>query len=290
MIAFRHILFPVDFSARSAAAASAAKAMAKRFGAELTVLHVVDLPAAGIAPPEAAAWATLVGAERLREQGGIALRSFVSREFQGHEFQDLKEVSAEGDPATVIVDYARENGADLIMLPTSGLGPFRRLLLGSVTAKVLHDTTVPVWTGVHAAEIAAHPAGEWKRALCAVEDHSRDLPVLRWAAELASEQKLELRLVHAVRGPEDCEDNPNFRAFLFDTARERIEKLQTEAGTKFDVCFQLGDPGSVVHRAAYGYSADIVIIGRGVLQKAFGRLRSGAYQIIREAPCPVISV
>ena len=287
MIEFQRILFPVDFSARCAAAVPAVQAMAKRFGSAVTVLHAVDLPTAGIAPPEAAAWATLIGAERLREQGHIALSSFVAREFRDVE---VKIVSAEGDPAIVIADYARENGADLIMMPTSGLGAFRRLLLGSVTTKVLHDSTTAVWTGVHSAEIAAHPAGEWKRVLCALEAHRRDVHVLQWAAELAGEQKLELRLVHAVQGPEDCEDNPNFRKFLFDTARERIDKLQAEMGTNFEVCLQLGAPGRVVHQAAFGYSADLVVIGRGVLQKAFGSLRSGAYEIIREAPCPVISV
>lgn len=287
MIEFQRILFPVDFSARSAAAVPAVQAMAKRFGSEVTVLHVVDLPAAGIAPPEAAAWATLIGAERLREQGHIALSSFVAREFRGLQ---VKTVSAEGDPAVVIADYAQENGSHLIMMTTSGLGRFRRLLLGSVTTKVLHDSTSPVWTGVHSAEIAAHPAGDWKRALCALEAHPRDRHVLQWAAELAAEQKLELRLVHAVQGPEDCEDNPSFRKFLFDAAREHIDKLQAEAGTNFEVCLQLGAPGRVVHQAAYGYSADLVVIGRGVLQKAFGSLRSGAYEIIREAPCPVISV
>jgi len=35
------------------------------------------------------------------------------------------------------------------MMPTHGLGGFRRFLLGSVTAKVLHDADCPVWTGVH---------------------------------------------------------------------------------------------------------------------------------------------
>lgn len=287
MIEFQRILFPVDFSARSAAAVPAVQAMAKRFGSQVTVLHVVDLPASGIAPPEAAAWATLIGTERLREQGHIALSSFVAREFRDAE---VKTVTAEGDPATVIADYARENGAQLIMLETSGLGRFRRLLLGSVTTKVLHDSAVPVWTGVHSAEIAAHPAGAWKRVLCALEAHPRDAHVLAWAAELATEQKLDLRLVHAVQGPEDCEDNPSFRDFLFDTARERIDKLQAEAGTNFEVCLQLGAPGHVVHQAAFGYSADLVVMGRGVSQKAFGSLRSGAYEIIREAPCPVISV
>jgi nucleotide-binding universal stress UspA family protein len=287
MIEFQRILFPVDFSARSAAAVPAVQSLGKRFGSEVTVLHVVDLPAAGIAPPEAAAWATLIGADRLREQGQIALSSFVAREFRDIQ---VKTVSAEGDPAIVIADYARENAAGLIMMPTSGLGRFRRLLLGSVTTKVLHDSPAPVWTGVHSTEIAAHPAGQWKRVLCALEAHPRDEHVFQWAAQFAAEQKLELRLVHAVQGPEDCEDNPNFRAFLFDTARERIAKLQAGAGTKFELCLQLGAPGRVVHQAAYGYAADLVVIGRGVLQKAFGSLRSGAYEIIREAPCPVISV
>ncbi len=37
-------------------------------------------------------------------------------------------------------------------MPTHGYGPFRRFILGSVTAKVLHDADCPVWTGVHLEE------------------------------------------------------------------------------------------------------------------------------------------
>jgi nucleotide-binding universal stress UspA family protein len=51
MIAFQRILFPVDFSERSTAAVPSVRAMVKRFGSGLTVLHVVDLPPLGIAPP-----------------------------------------------------------------------------------------------------------------------------------------------------------------------------------------------------------------------------------------------
>jgi nucleotide-binding universal stress UspA family protein len=288
MTSFPRILFPVDFSERSVAAVPSVLAMAKRFDSELTVMHVVDLPAAaGIAPPEAAAWATLIGSESLRENGKIALERFVAREFPG---LPVKAELAEGDPASAIVDCARDGGADLIMMPTSGLGPFRRLLLGSVTAKVLHDSALPVWTGVHSEEIAAHPPDRWQRILCAIEDSSRDLPVLQWAARFASEQKLDLRLVHAVIGLHESDNDPSFREFIFKVARERIDQLQTQAGTKFEVCLQAGGAGPAVHRAALGYSPDIVVIGRGVIQKKLGRLRSGAYEIIREAPCPVISV
>lgn len=287
MIAFKRILFPVDFSARCAAAAPSVRAMATRFGAEVTILHVVDLPPAGIAPPEAAAWATPIGADRLREQGKIALGSFIDRHFPN---MAVKTESEEGDAASVIVDYARDHQVDLVMMPTSGLGTFRRLLVGSVTAKVLHDCGIPVWTGVHCAEIEAHRPDNWQRVICAMDDRKRDLPVLQWAAQLACEQKLQLRLVHAVRGPEDCEKNIAFRDFLFGVAQQDMDQLQAQARTKLELCMQLGAPGEVVHRAAIGFSADLVVIGRGDMQKAFGRLRSGAYEIIREAPCPVISI
>jgi len=45
------------------------------------------------------------------------------------------------------------------MLPTHGRTPLRRFLLGSVTAKVLHDRTVPVWTG-HPLHFSRIIAGE----------------------------------------------------------------------------------------------------------------------------------
>jgi nucleotide-binding universal stress UspA family protein len=248
----------------------------------------VDLvPAVSIAPPEAAAWATLIGADRLRESGGIALDRFIDDQFPGIE---VRKELAEGDPATIIVEFAEQIQAGLIMIPTGGAGAFRRFLLGSVTAKVLHDTSVPVWTGVHAEEIAAHRPDRWARLLCAVEDDQRDLPVLEWAAEFACKQNLQLRLAHAVHGPEDCEENPAFREFLYNAGRDLVDGLQRKAGKKFDACIQIGAPGPVIRNAAAGFSADLLVIGRGVIQKRLGRLRSGAYEIIREAPCPVISV
>jgi len=61
-----------------------------------------------------------------------------------------------GDPALHITQYARQKKADLIMIPTHGYGSFRSLLLGSVTANVLHDAECPVWTTAHASEIATN--------------------------------------------------------------------------------------------------------------------------------------
>jgi nucleotide-binding universal stress UspA family protein len=247
MTTFQRILFPVDFSERSRAIVPYVRAMVRRFGSEVTVLHVVDLPSPGIgiAPPEAEAWATLIGADRMREQGKTSLAHFVSTELSG---LPLTTESAEGDPATMIVESAAR--ADLIMMSTAGRGRFRRFLLGSVTAKVLHDADTPVWTGVHAEEIAAHPPDRWKRMLCAVDDQEDSLPVLKWAGAFACEQKLELRLVHAIGGADDSEANPKLQEFLRDVATERLEKMQVRAGTKLEICYEFGNPAQVVRQAA----------------------------------------
>lgn len=290
MIPLQRIVFPTDFSAQSAAVVPAVKAMAKRFGSEVVVLHVIDFPSAWYGAPEAAAWSALINAERLREDGRVKLDDFVAQHFP--ELRTVRELE-EGDPAIQIVDCAEEQHAGLIMMPTRGYGRFRAMLIGSVTAKVLHDTHCPVWTGVHAEEMTAHPADRWKRVLCALDADHRDLAVLRWAARFACEQQLALRLVHAVQGADATitkQNDPSMYQFLFDIAREQIARMQGEAGTDFEVCLQAGSVGPAVRRAALGHESDVIVIGRGVMQKPLGRLRSSAYSIIRQAPCPVISV
>ena len=289
MITFQRILFPVDFSERNLAVVPAVKAMAKRFGSEVTILHVVELPGAWFTSPEASSWSALINAEGMRRAGRASLDRFVAEQFS--DMRVLPQLD-EGIASQQIVDYAHDNHADLIMMPTSGYGPFRRLLLGSVTAKVLHDAHCPVWTGVHAEQLTAHSADQWKRMLCAVDTNERDVGVLKWAAEFASEQAVELRLVHAVLGadPATKESDPAMHEFLFNIARERIDKLQAASGTKFELCLLDGNIGRVVHQAAIGHDSDLIVIGRGVMQKPLGRLRSSAYSIIREAPCPVISI
>jgi nucleotide-binding universal stress UspA family protein len=289
MITFKRILFPVDFSDQCRAVIPCVKAMVERFGSELVVLHVLDLPQSWSGSPEAAAWAALINADRLRVQGKVAVDRFLEQEFSG---MLVTAQVAEGDAALQIADFAQDNSIDLIMMPTHGYGPFRALLLGSVTAKVLHDAHCPVWTGVHARQMTAHPPQRWKRMLCAADTATPDAHVLKWAAEFAQEQGAGLRLVHAVLGadPTDKENDPGLYRFLFDTAREQIDKLQAEAGTNLDVCLMGGAVDRVVHRAAVKHDADLIIIGRGTIQKPLGRLRSSAYSIVREAPCPVISI
>jgi len=290
MIMFQRILFPIDFSGQCVAVVPAVKAVARRFNAELVLFHVVDLPVAWFGSPEAGAWAVLINAQRLRQEGQTAVDRFIANHFADFPVTSVLE---EGEAGRLITDYANDSKIDLIMMPTHGYGPFRAFLLGSVTAKVLHDAHCPVWTGVHAEQLTAHPAERWSQLLCAVDSDERDISVLKWAGEFAQRQGMRLRLVHAVQGADTTltrENDPSMYEFLFNVARDRVAAMQAAAGTQYEVCFLGGNVGKAVHQAAIGHNADLIVIGRGVLQKKLGRLRSSSYSIIRQAPCPVISI
>ena len=290
MISFSRILFPVDLSPQSRQAAPFVAAMATRFSSEVLVLHVVE-PHLSYYPIPAAVTSAAIKSDQARWQARQdELESFVSSYLRG--VSPASEL-AEGDAAERIVACARESRADLIMMPTHGYGKFRRLLLGSVTAKVLHDAECPVWTGVHADQMWSVPGAGWHRFLCAVDEDPGDVPLLKWAAQFACEQRADLRVVHAVHAGAPRHtggESESLREFLLGVAKETLARMQTDAGTSFEIDFVFGPAGHVMHEAARECRADLILIGRGAIRKGFGRLRSSAYEVIRDAPCPVISV
>jgi len=287
MFTLDRILFPVDLSEQCRRVAPFVKAMAQRFQSEVTLLHVLEVPATWYAPPETA-WAVMVNIETLREFRKLQLDTFLTEGFAG---LSVNRVMAEGDAATQINCFAKTNKTDLIMMPTHGYGAFRRVLLGSVTAKVLHDSACPVWTGIHTRELTAHDPARLRRILCAVDSNEKDAAVIRWVSELAESQGAQAQLVHAIPGVDtaSAQADPTFAEFLFKVARERIQRMQDEAGTKFELLLHGGKPERVVRDAAFDFDADLIVIGRGA-DHVLGRLRSDGYSIIRDAPCPVLSV
>jgi len=285
---FERILFPVDFSDQSSSAASFVKAMASRFQSEVVMLNVLELPPVWYGAGDSG-WVPPFDVDEMRDEATEKLEDYLSAEFDGMK---VRRILAEGDPAKQIVCHAKAHQADLIMMPTHGYGPYRSMLLGSVTAKVLHDAECPVWTGVHTPEFTSHFPQNFDRIICAVDREDRDIRVIRWASEFGGTLGAQVRLVYVMPGDPGIHEFTDriFREQLFKNAGETFEQLQRQAGTKLDVLLRLGKPAQVVHDEAIAEEANLVIVGRGVIQKALGRLRSTAYAIIRQSPCPVISV
>ena len=77
---------------------------------------------------------------------------------------------------------------------------------------------------------------------------------------------------------------------MYDAGHAEIAKLQHEAGTKAELCLETGSVAKVVRSAALRHHSDLVIIGRGQINDTLGGLRTNTYAVIRESPCPVLSV
>jgi len=179
------------------------------------------------------------------------------------------------------------------MMPTHGYGPFRRFLLGSVTAKVLHDVDCPVWTGVHM-DRAPVASTSFDHIACAINLGPQSAAVLDWASRMAAEFNARLSLIHVVASldprTEDYYFSPEWRAHVMKCAKADVEELQTTLGTRAEVHLEVGDVAKAVCSAAEDLKADVLVTGRSAMSGATGRLPSKTYAIIRDSPCPVVSV
>jgi len=146
--------------------------------------------------PEATAYSTAADLtlERL-EQRKCELAAYL--EGQCPDIPLTRE-TVEGDPAREIVSCASAHSVDLIVMATHGYGPFRRFLLGSVTAKVLHDAACPVWTGPHLEQAPSYQNIGFHRIVCAIDLAERSRAVLEWAGRFAREFEAELDIVHVL--------------------------------------------------------------------------------------------
>src|SRR3984893_11662131 len=187
-----NILFPVDFSASCVAMASYVKRAATLFGAKVSLMYVFD-PASH----NGFELYLIRGSEEIAEEhqtiGRDRLNSFLQAEFP---ISEHPRIVVAGDAATQIAEVAK-NGFDLIIMPTHA-GIFRRMLIGSTTAKVLNDADCPVLTSRHAQTIAPRPL-EHREWLCAVGLRSNSERVLRFASQVAAHAHGKLSIIHAVQ-------------------------------------------------------------------------------------------
>ncbi len=199
MLSIRKILVPVVFADSSRHVVQQAAWLARRLHAEMILLHVVtplSYPAGVL--------------ERGHE---ITARDFHAQIVQRAQ-KDLDEalrpeldgiavarLLLRGDPAQEIVKTARDRNVDLVAMSTRGQGPFYRFLMGSVTAKVLHEIHCPVWTGGQLEEAPAHEFSI-RHVLCSVDLSPHCRHTVSLAAEMAAAVDATLTLVHITASAE----------------------------------------------------------------------------------------
>ena len=140
---YKTVLVPLDGSALAECALDHVRALVKEGSAgEVTLFNVVKVDAP---------WAELYGQHFdinvMREALFASARKYLAgvEARLGAEGIEVKTATLEANrPARAIIDYARENGVDMVIIATHGYTGMKRLMLGSVALSVLHDSQVPV--------------------------------------------------------------------------------------------------------------------------------------------------
>ncbi len=288
MLNLKKILLPVDYPNASLSVILQASTLARHFHSEIVMLHVatVQSHAAGVpeSSQELAHWDLI--AEILKAAEKNSAPSLES-ELEGLSIRPLL---IEGDPAHAIVEIAQLEKADLIMMPSHGF-TFNQFLIGSVTARVLHGTECPVWTGAH---IEESQVGEFaiRSVLCAVDLGPRSQKTVSWAAQMADEFGARLTLVHVTAsvdlwGPGGTYVDSRWKEALVGDASHRLADLQKEMGIKADIFIGSGDVPTVLARAVTQTKADLLVLQ---CYPYSGNLRVHGYAIICAVPVPVLSV
>jgi nucleotide-binding universal stress UspA family protein len=291
MAVISKILVPVEFSPRCLGSAQYAEALACHFHSELVLLHVRVPPSLPYSADVTAYSAAIDLDTELIQRAQEQLDEFPLRVPAGGR---VERVVLEGDPAACIVEFARDGRFDLIVMPTHGYGPFRRFLLGSVTAKVLHDAACPVWTGPHMEGAPSYDSISFHPVLCAVDLQSESRAVLAWAQGFAREFGAAVHVIHVLHSSPTSVGGLQFdvdwHADLVRQARAEVTDLLRNAGGAGEVMIETGETAATIREAAQRLNAGVVVIGRGRHAGLLGRLRTNAYAILRESPCPVAAV
>lgn len=257
-----NILAPVDFSERSAAAARFAVQFAHSVHARVTLFHVER-------PPEGNLF-RMPEIERSVEQ---RMSAFLSESARNPSLQRI--VRVHPDVAGTILRHAKENGTDLIVLPTHGYGAIRRALQGSVTERVLRNASCPVWA---TAEAFFTMPTNWlnpERILCAASTAAEGDRILNWASCLASPLTAQLCIAWSrkalTQGP------------------EQIDRVQRKFRIYAETVVERENVPETFRDAVVRLRAGLLVVDKNSWS-AQGISGLNPYEIVRHVPCPVISL
>ncbi len=267
------ILCPVDFSELSGLGLRYAAAVARRHGAKLTVLYAHSFQP----PPYFSVNELEALHQRIRDWVGDA-HAALERFIAGHGAGPAEAMVVEGLPADVIRRVAADIGAGLIVIGTHGRSGVNRLMLGSVTERVLRESRVPVLTV--RGDAAALPVGP-RKILCPVNNTPAAREALDAALWFAGSFGSELTVAHV---PETRPERAiqDICAWVPEDARAHCHLREAEAGA---------DADHAILTMAREESTDLLVIG-SQHRRFFDStvLGSTTARLVRHAPCPVLTV
>jgi len=148
MIKLETVLVATDFSEPSDTAMEYGRTLARTFGATLHVIHVVENVFLRTAAGEFGVSEVGVVMQSLEDAARRQMDTFVADDDR-RELKAQTAILNANSAALGIVSYAKEHGADVIVIGTHGRGALSKLLMGSVAERVVRTAPCPVLTVHH---------------------------------------------------------------------------------------------------------------------------------------------
>lgn len=292
MAQIESILCPVDFSEFSVNAYEYALSLAWHYKAKLFLQHVL--------PPLSSSFAAYgldtdsyeKDCQRLRADTEEKLQQFARR----HPPTRIRPqcIVQDGSATDMILSLGKERAVDLIVMGTHGLRGIDRLMLGSVTERVLRRALCPVLAVRKPAHLAASVRDpepvRLKRMLLCVDFSDHAHRASEYAVSMAKEYGAELILLHVL---EDVPKSADIETVTEQVARQLEGSMApaTRGGCTVKVMVRIGKPYQQIIQLALETQTDLVLIGvrgRGALDTAiFG---STTHRVLQLGSCPVLAV
>jgi len=299
VVEFRNILCPIDLSDVSSRPLAYATAFARWYEATLTVLHVVPT----FDPMQVRSGALGDSVRMLYPMTRDEILSELRRavDAAGAGTLDVALATDAGDAAATIVDHAVRMATDLLVMGTHGRGGFDRLLLGSVTEKVLRKAPCPILTVPPHALPTMPEEVVFRRILCPMDFSPSALQAFGFALDLARQANGSVTVLHVIEWLAEEEPRAHahfnvseYRQHLTADAHARLQALLADEPCTWcetEEVVVIGRAHREVLATAAARQTDLIVMGaqgRGSVGLAlFG---STTQHVVRAATCPVLTV
>ncbi len=277
----KKILFATDFSHASMKALPYVTALAKKFGSNINVCHVISTTPLSIGAPEAAPILYQSETEAAVKQLSDLLNT--------PELKDLTAKSSlpSGILGDALANEIRENGIDLVIAGTHGRTGFRRLLLGSTVEEICRISSCPVLTV--GPDLIFRKEVTFKNILVPTDLSEESLRALPYVISVAQAYGAAVTVLHVL--PPETASNPDAKS-LSAPVRKRMMDIFTPALNSLTTEFMLesGDTAATILKVANDKKADLIAMGiRNAFMPGVQLRSSVAYRIMIGAHCPVLT-
>jgi nucleotide-binding universal stress UspA family protein len=276
-VAIRNIAIATDFSRWSDWAMQHALVIAHRYGAALHIVHTVRRSEFSYVPD------LMVQLDELAERDCADL---MNRLQAAHNLDNIKHRfwNLDGE-VSIFGDFVRDREVDLLVLGTRGRSGISKLILGSVAEQIFHCVSCPVltvgpWSRGAASQLAL------KNVLFATDLSPQSAAALPYVLAAAKEWRAAIDVLH-VCSPDRSDSELQMEAY-----RRRLETL-TANEPRLSIRYHVvpGEPSPAVLDFAGQNNEDLIVLGLDDHRSLYGGPPlSHAYEIVRQARCPVLSV